>query len=152
MTSGCTPKVFEKRRRTFFPQRSGRTISRKVWSLAPTAGDPNANERSGCATALPDGYGPCADAPHDAVHLWPSPFPSSANTPALASAIAARAAPASRRNLRRANVASFMACLPLCVGPRRRREPGRGGWRRLYVLARSEIKDARVSERERDQL
>ena len=32
---GCVPKVLAKRRRTCGPHRLGRTIRRKVWSVAP---------------------------------------------------------------------------------------------------------------------
>src|SRR5258708_18779022 len=100
---GLTPKTLEKRRRNFFPQRSGRRISRNVWSFAPTAGDPNANERLGCATAFPDGYGPCADAAQEATHFCFPWLSSPANAAEPTRATAERAALAIQRSCRRAS-------------------------------------------------
>src|ERR1700694_419925 len=53
--------------RTNLDHMPGRTIRRKVWSLAALSG--NANERSGCATALPLGYGPWGDAAQEVIQL-----------------------------------------------------------------------------------
>src|SRR4030088_2404625 len=103
MSSGFKPKTLEKRRRNFSPQRSGRRSSRNVWSFAPTAGDPKANERLGCATAFPDGYGPCADAAQEATHFsvpWLS-LPANAAEPTRATA--ERAAVAIQWECRRAS-------------------------------------------------
>src|SRR5438445_67689 len=63
--TGTEPKTFERRRRALLPALlpvswSAFTISRKVWSSAVPPG--NTYWRSGCATALPVGYGPWGDA------------------------------------------------------------------------------------------
>src|SRR5215831_6298609 len=58
--------------RACVPQSSGWTISRNVWSRAIGAG--KAKRRSGCAEALPTGYGPCADAVQAVIHLRLSPL------------------------------------------------------------------------------
>src|SRR5258706_8485920 len=79
--TACAPNTFEKRRRTRRANRSGRTLRRKVWSLADGSG--KAKRKSGCPTALPDGYGPCKAAVQEATQ------PGSA----------AAAKPVNRRNL-----------------------------------------------------
>ncbi len=53
------------------PHKSGRTIRRKVWSLAPLAGVGKRELQLGLRRRhFPDGYGPCADAIHVAVQVW----------------------------------------------------------------------------------
>src|SRR6266851_1039463 len=115
MVSGFTPKTFEKRRRNFFPQRSGRRTRRNVWSFAPTAGDPKAKARPGCATAFPTGYGPCADAAQEATHfVFPSP-----SSPANAAEPTTAERATMQRNCRRANDALLLECMtvpPSAVG------------------------------------
>src|SRR6202048_5307323 len=120
IVSGFTPKTFEKRRRNFLPQRSGRRIRRNVWSFAPTVGDPKANARFGCATAFPDGYGPCADAAQDATHFSFAWLSSPANAAEPNRARAERAALAIQRNCRRDNEAVWLEWL---TG-----NPFGGGW------------------------
>ena len=46
-------------------------MSRKVWSVAPRSDDSKAKSSTGCAEALPDGYGPCGEAAQDAAHFLP---------------------------------------------------------------------------------
>ena len=96
---GCAPDVLANRSRMRRPQRSGFTIRRKVWSLAPCAGEGNANFKSGCGPGMPVGYGPPAVACHVTAHF--SPGPGACAAAALATAKSARdivaSAPARRR-------------------------------------------------------
>ncbi len=53
--TGLVPNTLVRRSRISRPQRPGFTMSRNVWSFAPTAGDGKANFWSGCADGLPTG-------------------------------------------------------------------------------------------------
>ena len=60
--TGLVPNALDRRMRACLPQMSGRTIRRKDWSVAPFAASGKAKRSSGCAVALPTGYGPWAEA------------------------------------------------------------------------------------------
>src|SRR5712691_1359037 len=112
--TALVPKKFEKRTRKRSPQRFGRTMSRNVWSFAPVSADGKANSRSGCATAVPEGYSPCADAAQDATHFC-FPWPSSSATAAGTFRMTTASTAAAQRKLRRAgdaNRASDLIMVP----------------------------------------
>ena len=90
--TGLVPNTLVKCSRVCGPQRAGRTINRTVWSFSPVAGAGMANRMTGWADALPDGYGPCADA----VQLAAQCGACAAATPGKASVVASAIAPFSR--------------------------------------------------------
>src|SRR5438874_9700775 len=84
--TGRLPNTFVKRMRIRGDHSPGRTMRRNVWSTETLLG--NGKVRSGCATALPLGYGPCGEAAHDITKLVAAAAPTdiaAASTTTMAS-------------------------------------------------------------------